>query len=141
MNPHNTRILTSCNGSFILPTLTLHNPSLAVLLSTSIAAFSTTPHPNNKTAPAITVELTTGFRLVGHLVGSSNFTSKYFDCRIADVKEILLHNSTTSPTNNHAATSFISASSKNYLTSSLKMFSSTYQPNTQTLLVKIRMAH
>jgi len=61
VNPHKTRVLTSCNGTSILPTLTTHDPPLARSLSNSIASFSTTPHPTTKTAPDIPVELTTGF--------------------------------------------------------------------------------
>jgi hypothetical protein len=87
VNPHKTRILTSCNGTSIVPTLTTHNPSLAGSLSTSIASFSTTPHPTNKTAPNILVELTTGFRLLGQPVGSAPFASHFFACRIDDVKK------------------------------------------------------
>jgi hypothetical protein len=56
-------------------------------------------------------------------------------------REILLHYSKTSPINKHASASFVSASSKNNLTSSLSMFSCTYQPNTQTLLGKIGKAN
>jgi hypothetical protein len=36
VNPHKTSIMTSCNSSSILPLHTLHNPSLADSLSTSI---------------------------------------------------------------------------------------------------------
>jgi hypothetical protein len=56
---------------------------LATSLSTSIATFSTTPHPTNKTAPVIPIELTTGFRLLGHHVGSANFASEFVDCHVA----------------------------------------------------------
>ena len=87
VNPHKTRVLTSCNGTSILPTLTIHDPLLAQSLSTSIASFSTTPHPTNKSAPDIPVELTTGFRLLGQPVGSATFASKFFHRRIDDVKK------------------------------------------------------
>jgi hypothetical protein len=86
VNPHKTRVLTSCNGTSILPTLTTQAPPLARSLSTSIASFSTTPHPTNKTAPDIPVELTSGFRLLGKLVGSATFASNFFDLCIADVR-------------------------------------------------------
>ena len=87
VNPHKTRVLTSCNRTSILPTLSIHNPPLARSLSTSIASFSTTPHPTNKTALDIPVELTTGFRLLGQPVGSATFASDFFACRIDDVKK------------------------------------------------------
>jgi hypothetical protein len=38
VNPHKTRVLTSCNGTSILSTLTIHDPLLAQSLSTSIAS-------------------------------------------------------------------------------------------------------
>jgi hypothetical protein len=87
VNPHKTRILTSCNGTSIVPTLTTHNPSLACSLSTSIASFSTTPNPTDKTAPDIPVEFTTGFRLLGQPIGSATFASDFFACCIDDVKK------------------------------------------------------
>jgi hypothetical protein len=87
VNPHKTRVLTSCNGMSILPTLTIYDPLLAQSLSTSIASFSTTPHPTNKSAPDIPVELTTGFRLLGQPIGSATFASKFFHRRIDDVKK------------------------------------------------------
>jgi hypothetical protein len=75
---------------------------LAHLLSTSIASFSTTPHPTYKTAPNIPVELTTGFRLLGQPVGSANFASDFFACRINDIKKyttlLLLDNITDQQT-------------------------------------------
>ena len=85
VNPHKTRVLTSCNGTFILPTLSTHNPPLTHSLSTSSASFSTTPYLTNKTAPDI--ELTTGFRLLGQPVGSATFSSDFFACQIDDVKK------------------------------------------------------
>jgi hypothetical protein len=60
---------------------------LAVSLSTSIATFSTTPHPTNKKALEIPVELITAFRLLGHPARSASFASEFFDCHIADVKK------------------------------------------------------
>jgi hypothetical protein len=61
VNPSNTRILTSCNGTSPLPLLHTINPTLTAAISTTIAEFSTRPHPTTKSAPAIPVELTTGF--------------------------------------------------------------------------------
>ena len=87
VNSHKTRILTSCNGTSILPALTTHDPQLALSISNSIASFSTTPHPTEKTAPDIPVELTTGFRLLGQPVGSATFATEFFGRRIHDVKK------------------------------------------------------
>jgi hypothetical protein len=86
VNPHKTRVLTSCNWTSILPTLTTHNPPLAHSLLISIASFSTTSHLTNKTAPDIPVELTSGFRLLGQPVGSATFASNFFDRHIADIR-------------------------------------------------------
>jgi hypothetical protein len=70
VNPNKTRILTSCNVTSILPPLAQRNPSLVESLSTSIKIVSTSPHPTNNTLPNIPIELTTGFRLLGHPVSS-----------------------------------------------------------------------
>jgi len=88
VNPHKTRVLTPCNGTSILPALTTHDPPLAHSISNSISSFSTTPHPTDKTAPDIPVELTTSFRLLGQPVGSATFASNFFDYHIDDVKKI-----------------------------------------------------
>ena len=112
VNSHKTRVLTSCNGTSILPAITTHNPQLARLISNSIASFSTTPHPTDKTAPDIPVELTTGFRLLGQPVGSATFATEFFDRRINDVKKTLPRYSTTSLTNKPASASSPSASYK-----------------------------
>ena len=74
-NPSKTRILTSCNGSSTLPLLHTVNPTLATSISTTIAEFSTRPHPTDKSAPPLPVELTTGFRLLGQPVGSAQTSS------------------------------------------------------------------
>jgi hypothetical protein len=87
LNPHKTRLLTSYNGTSILPALTTHNPPLVCPLFKSIPSFSTTPHPTDKTAPDIPVELTTGIRLLGQPVGSATIASDFFDRRIDDVKK------------------------------------------------------
>ena len=70
VNPNKTQILTSCNVTSILPPLAQRNPSLVESLSTSIKIVSTSPHPTNNTLPNIPIELTTGFRLLGHPVSS-----------------------------------------------------------------------
>ena len=68
--------------------ITTHDPPLAHSISNSIASFSTTPYPTDKTAPDIPVELTTSFRLLGQPVGSATFATEFFDRRIDDVKKI-----------------------------------------------------
>jgi hypothetical protein len=65
------------------------NPTLATSLSNTIARFSTGPHPTDNSAPSIPVELTTGFRLLGHPVGSSDFAATFFSARITDIKECI----------------------------------------------------
>jgi hypothetical protein len=67
--------------------ITTHDPPLAHSISNSISSFSTTPHPTDKTAPDIPVELTTSFRLLGQPVGSATFATEFFDRRIDDVKK------------------------------------------------------
>jgi len=61
VNPSKTRILTSCNGSSTLLLLHTVNPTLSTSISATIAKFSTRPHPTDKSAPPLPVELTTGF--------------------------------------------------------------------------------
>jgi hypothetical protein len=68
---------------------TTHDPPLERSLSTSIASFSTTPRPTDKTAPDIPVELTTGFRLLGQPIGSATFASDFFARRINGVKKYI----------------------------------------------------
>jgi hypothetical protein len=87
VNSHKTRVLTSCNGTSNLPAITTHDPQLALSISNSIASFSTAPHPTDKTAPDIPVELTSGFRLLGQPVGSATFATEFFDSRIDDIKK------------------------------------------------------
>lgn len=57
--------------------------------------FSTQPHPTNKSAPALPVELTTGFRLLGQPVGSPTFATEFFTSSITAVKESLASLSTS----------------------------------------------
>jgi hypothetical protein len=141
VNPHKTRVLMSCNGMSILPTLTIHDPFLAQSLSTSIASFSVTPHPTNKSAPDIPVELTTGFRLLGQPIGSAIFASEFFHRRIDDVKNRYLPYSTMSPTNKPASVSCPTALYKNYHTSSLRTSSFTYLLTILTRPRKTGMAY
>ncbi len=86
VNRFKTRILTSCNGTSILPLLLSRNQALATSLSDTIAQFSVTPHPTDTTAPPVPVELTSGCRLLGHPVGSAAFATEFFSSRIAAVK-------------------------------------------------------
>jgi len=141
VNSHKTRVLTSCNGTSIFPALTAHDPQLALSISNSIASFSTTPHPTDKTAPDITVELTTGFRLLGQPVRSATFATEFFDHRIDNVKKILPHYSTTSLTNKPASTSSPNAPYKNYPISCMRAFYIIYQPTTLTHPGKNGVAH
>ena len=107
---------------------TTHDPPLERSLSTSITSFSTTPHPTDKTAPDIPVELTTGFRLLGQPVGSATFASDFFAHRINDIKKYitsLIDNITNQLT--RLRNSSPSASYKHYPISSLRTFSLIYQ--------------
>ena len=106
----------------LLPTI--HN---WLSISNSIASFSTTPHPTNKTAPDIPVELTTGFRLLGQPVGSATFVTEFFDHRINDVKKnitSLLDNITDQQTRLRL---FSQCIYKNYPISYLRTFYIIYQ--------------
>jgi hypothetical protein len=114
---------------------------LALSISNSIASFSTTPHPTEKTAPDIPVELTTGFRLLGQPVGSATFATEFFDRRINDVKKTLPRYSTTSLTNKPTSASSPSASYKYYPISYLRTFYIIYQPTILTHPGKNGTAH
>ena len=76
VNPHKTRILTSCSGDSIIPTLRSVNPSLAQDIGNTIATYSTTKHSDGTTSA---IELTEGFRLLGTPVGSATFARTFFD--------------------------------------------------------------
>ncbi len=89
VNSSKTCIHTSCNGTSPLPLLHTINPTLSTAISTTIAEFSTRPHPTDKSAPAIPVKLTTGFRLLGHPVGSSTFATKFFTAQVNNIKECI----------------------------------------------------
>jgi len=82
-----TRILTSTSGRSPLPTLNLTNPQLATSISTTIAKYSTKPNHNDILGPALPVELTTGFRLLGSPIGSPEFAQDYFDTQLTDVQD------------------------------------------------------
>jgi hypothetical protein len=89
VNSSKIRILTSCNGTSTLPLLHNTNPTLAKSISGTIAEFSTQPHPTNKSDPALPVELTTGFRLLGQPVGSPTFAKEFFSSRVSAIKNCL----------------------------------------------------
>jgi hypothetical protein len=74
INPQKSRILTSCNGTSILPKLSETNPSEAADIAYAINKYSTA-----KTATStIGIELTDGFRLLGTPVGSPTFADSFF---------------------------------------------------------------
>ena len=88
VNCRKTRILTSCSGCSPLPLLQSTNPSLALQVSSAISTFSVTPHPSDPSS-TIPVELTTGFRLLGHPVGSAQFATDFFTSRLTAVTECI----------------------------------------------------
>jgi hypothetical protein len=86
VNMTKTRILTSCNSMSPLPLISASNPKLGLSIANKIATFLTTPHPTDITAPAIPVELTHGFRLLGHPSSSATFAKEFFTKCIFVVK-------------------------------------------------------
>jgi hypothetical protein len=90
VNTAKTRILTSCNGTSPLPLISASNPKLGLSIANTIATFSTSPHPTGTTAPAIPVELTHGFCLLGHPVGSATFANEFFTKCISVVKKCII---------------------------------------------------
>ena len=83
VNPHKTRILTSCTGHSILPDIQAANPNLAKDIEHTIAKYSTKPSPNG---PNIPVELTSGFRLLGSPIGSTTFANEFFDDQLKEME-------------------------------------------------------
>jgi hypothetical protein len=79
VNPQKTRILTSCSGESIIPTLTLSNPSLAQEIQDTISTYSIT---DNSTP----IELTDGFRLLGSPVGSATFAQSFYDEQLREAE-------------------------------------------------------
>jgi hypothetical protein len=90
VNTSKTRFLTSCNGTSSLPLTSASNPKLGLSIANTIATFSTTPHPTDTTKPAIPVELTHGFRLLRHPVGSATFANK-FSTKFISVEKRMHH--------------------------------------------------
>ena len=78
LNPSKTRILTSCNGSSILPALHSSNPALASSISSAIAKYSVSSTTNNSTTTTTPVEVTDGLRVLGAPVGSDSFATSFF---------------------------------------------------------------
>jgi hypothetical protein len=74
INPEKSRILTSCTGRSILPSLRTTNPSLTTEIEYSINTYSTEKSGNS----TIGIELTDGFRLLGTPVGSTSFANNFF---------------------------------------------------------------
>jgi hypothetical protein len=90
VNTTKARILTSCNGTSPLPPISASNPKLGLSIANIIATFLTTPHPTDTTPPAIPVELTHGFRLLGHPVGSATFANEFFTKCISVIKKCII---------------------------------------------------
>jgi hypothetical protein len=90
INMAKTRILTSCNGTSPVPLISASNLKLGLSIAKTIATFLTTPHPTDTVAPAIPVELTHGFRLIGHPVGSSTFANEFFTKCISVIKKCII---------------------------------------------------
>ena len=70
------RILTSCSGESILPSLASLNPSLAHDVQSAISKYSIEKNKDGSSTP---VELTNGFRLLGTPVGSASFARNFYD--------------------------------------------------------------
>ena len=78
VNTSKTRILTSCNNTSPIDTISNTDATLGAAISRTIAAFSNKPDPDNPDA-TIPVEVTNGCRLLGHPVGSADFASSFFE--------------------------------------------------------------
>lgn len=85
VNTNKTRILTSCNGHSILPSLSRTNASLAIQVKTAIANYSNKPNPIPH-QPPIPVEITDGYRLLGIPVGSPSFARQFLIQRANDIR-------------------------------------------------------
>jgi hypothetical protein len=86
VNPLKTRILTSCSGNSILPSLADTNHSLATEIETTIATFSIKQNKDDSLSP---IELTDGFRLLGSPVGSKHFAQTFYDEQLQSVTSTL----------------------------------------------------
>ena len=83
VNPLKTRILTSCSGESILPSL---DEQTAASVNRTIARYSIEQNRDDSTSP---VELTSGFRLLGTPVGSQAFAREYYFAQIETVSTSL----------------------------------------------------
>jgi hypothetical protein len=90
VNTTKTRILASCNGTSPLPLISASNPKLGLSIANKIATFLTTPYPTDTIAPAFSIELTRGFRLLGHPFGSTTFANEFFTKCISVVKKCII---------------------------------------------------
>jgi hypothetical protein len=89
VSPMKTRILTSTYGLSPLPDIHLLNPFLASCIRDMIACYSTKPNNNDILCPALPVELTTGFCLLGSSIGSPDFALEYFNAQLTDVQDCI----------------------------------------------------
>ena len=81
VNPQKTRILTSCSGESILNRLP---PTTATILRRTIAKYSIEIHDDKSSTP---MELTTGFRLLGTPVGSTDFAHQFYTEQLEVVRK------------------------------------------------------
>ena len=95
VNPMKTRILTSTSGQSPLSKIATVNPSLATSISDTITRYSTKPNNTTRDGPAIPVELTKGFRLLGSPIGSPDFANEFFDEQLINVQEAISLMTTT----------------------------------------------
>ena len=84
VNPHKTRILTSCSGESIIPSMAIVDEGLAQDIADTIARYSNKPNNDGSTTP---IELTDGFRLLGTPVGSSTFAQQFFTDQLHTTRE------------------------------------------------------
>jgi hypothetical protein len=86
VNPMKTRIFTSTSGHSPIPDLHHINPTLATTISDAISKYSTRPNNFDILGPPLPAELTTGFCLLGSLVGSPAFAREYFNTQLIDIQ-------------------------------------------------------
>jgi hypothetical protein len=73
VNPMKTRILTSTSGHSPVPDLFHLTRTLATSITDTISQYSTKPNDTDVLGPPLPAKLTTGFYLLGSLVGSPVF--------------------------------------------------------------------
>ncbi len=74
---------------FNTPTPPLHDDIIS-----TIATFPTSPHLTDKQGPSTPVELTSGFHLLGHPVGSTSFGCEFYNTCFTMVKSHITHMTT-----------------------------------------------